>query len=686
MSSEQQQQQQPVDPQAVEETKQQIRGLVEEITRLTKQELAPEVFYGEFLQRVVSALAAIGGAVWIVSEDGPLRLVYQINLRQSMPEEQGEDHARHARLLHRVVRTGEELLVPPYSGAEGDSEAGNPTAYLLVLAPLRSDQRNVGVVEVFQRPRSGPASQRGYLRFLSQMCALAGEYLRGRRLRQLTDWQSLFSKADQFARLVHNSLEPRTTAYTIANEGRRLIGCDRVSVAVRKGNRCVIQAVSGQDTMDTRANTVVLLGKLATAVVRNGEPLWYTGPTDDLAPQIETALHEYVDECHSKSVAVLPLYKPKEPEDESESPKSKRRADPEAVGALVIEQIEDNRPREAFSQSVQLVAEHSARAMANAMEHNNLFLMPVWRTLGKARWVVQGRTLPKTLVIAAVALVAIVSMFVIPYDFKLEGKGTLVPRERRDVFVNVEGTSTVQEVKVKQGDSVEKGQLLVELDNSELKLRIEQLIEQRQKVAEGLMAAQRERQDARRKPEEKMQAAAQISIYRQQLTSLNDQLKLLEGQSERLMVKSPIDGQIVTTWNKLEQLEQRPVTAGQVLMMVADPKSTWELEIYMPEDTMGHVARAWQGLPKPKEMKVTYVLANEPQHQHEGTVIKIGESAELHEEYGHCVPVRVKINDKDVADRRVGIEATAKLHCGRRPIGYVWFHELIEFVQSRVLF
>ena len=198
MSSEQK----PVDPQAVEETKQQIRGLVDEINRLTKRELEPAVFYGEFLQRVVSALAAVGGAVWTVSEEGPLRLMYQINLRESLPEEQGEDHVRHARLLHRVVRTGEPMLVPPYSGAEGDEEAGNPTAYLLVLAPLRAEDRVVGVVEIFQRPTSGPASQRGYLRFLSQMCSLVGDYLKGRRLRQLSDQQSLISRADRFSKSV----------------------------------------------------------------------------------------------------------------------------------------------------------------------------------------------------------------------------------------------------------------------------------------------------------------------------------------------------------------------------------------------------------------------------------------------------------------------------------------------------
>ena len=139
--------QQPVDPQAVEETKQQIRGLVNEIAALSRQELDPAVFYGEFLQRVITALAAVGGAVWIKGDGSSgLELKYQINLKQSFPQEDGDDLTRHARLLHRVVREGEDLLVPPYSGAPGDDEAGNPTAYLLVLAPIRDDQQIAGVV------------------------------------------------------------------------------------------------------------------------------------------------------------------------------------------------------------------------------------------------------------------------------------------------------------------------------------------------------------------------------------------------------------------------------------------------------------------------------------------------------------------------------------------------------------
>ena len=80
-----------------------------------------------------------------------------------------------------------------------------------------------------------------------------------------------------------------------------------MSVAIRKGKKCKIEAISGQDLFDKRSNTVRLLGKLATAVVASGDAVWYTGDTRDLPPQVEDAVQEYVDEAHSKTVAVLPL-------------------------------------------------------------------------------------------------------------------------------------------------------------------------------------------------------------------------------------------------------------------------------------------------------------------------------------------------------------------------------------------
>ncbi|MHC4181289.1 MAG: hemolysin D, partial [Planctomycetota bacterium] len=396
MSSEQ-----SLDPRLIEETKKQIRGLVQEIAQLAKKELSPQDFYGEFLSRVVSALAAIGGAVWTVEDQGRMALQHQINLQETKLRDSQEDQVQHGRLLQKVLTSGEGMLVPPRSGAgDDDAEAANPTDFLLVLGPLKSDKEITGVVEVFQRADSLPATQRGYLRFLMQMCEIAGDFIKTRQLRSYTDRQALWSRLEEFTRAVHASLDPRETAYVIANEGRRLIECDRVSVALSKGGKCSIQAISGQDLFDKRSNTVVLLSHLATAVVATGDPVWYTGDTSDMAPQVEDAIQEYVDESHSKTVAVLPLKRPRPFTAEAEEdPKEKRLADEtdQAFGAVIVEQIEDARVPESMLQRVDVVCEHSSTALGNAREHNSLFMMPVWKAIGKTRVITRARNLPWTI-------------------------------------------------------------------------------------------------------------------------------------------------------------------------------------------------------------------------------------------------------------------------------------------------
>lgn len=69
----------------IEQTKQLIRSLVGEIAQLSKSDVAPEEFYGQFLPRVVSALAAVGGAVWTTNSEGRLALQYQVDRSYVVP-------------------------------------------------------------------------------------------------------------------------------------------------------------------------------------------------------------------------------------------------------------------------------------------------------------------------------------------------------------------------------------------------------------------------------------------------------------------------------------------------------------------------------------------------------------------------------------------------------------------------
>src|SRR6478736_5814194 len=107
---------QSIDPELVEQTKQQIRNLVREIAQIAKSDVSPADFYDAVLNRIVTALAAIGGAVWTVAENGQMSLEYQINLRETRLSENEEDLVRHTRLLRKVIGSGEGMLAPPHSG------------------------------------------------------------------------------------------------------------------------------------------------------------------------------------------------------------------------------------------------------------------------------------------------------------------------------------------------------------------------------------------------------------------------------------------------------------------------------------------------------------------------------------------------------------------------------------------
>jgi hypothetical protein len=686
-----------VDPIMVEQAQQQIRSLVDEIVGLSRQDIPAERFFPEYLSRVVGALAAVGGAVWTPGENGALELEYHLNFRETRLANSEDDLQSHRQLLQTALKGGQGMLVAPHSGSGGEQGA-NPTDFLLVLGPLKVGNAVKSVVEIFQRPNPSVKTQAGYLRFLMQMCELASDFLKTRQLQQFTDRQSLWQQLEQFTRSVHASLNPRDVAFTIANEGRRLIQCDRVSVALVKGKKCVIESISGQDTFDARSNTVSLLNQLATTVVAGGEAVWYVGDTSNFPPQIEEAFQAYLDDSHSKHVAVLPLWRPFAAGEGD--PRAATANRPPAmpgtpslpdsnslpIAALIVEQIEDTRPRDGLTQRVGVVCEHSSTALANALEHEHLFLMPVWRTLGKSRVVLEARNLPKTITVAVCVLLGLIALFLVPSDFNLQSGGTLQPVVRRKVFAGVDGT--VDRVLVKHGDQVAPGQVVAELRNEDLMSSIAEVTGKRAEAQEQLLSLSRsEFNEGKQKvtPEERNRMAGERAELRQRLTSLDQQLELYNDKRQMLHVVTPIGGE-VTTWDVEQLLKTRPVHQGDALIDVADTSGQWELELRMPEDRVGHLLEAQHDPDLGQELKVTYRLATDPGMDHEGTVVEVHKSAEVHGEEGNVVLVRVAIDKSKLSYLRPGADVMAKVHCGRASLGYCWFHDAIAFLQSKVLF
>lgn len=679
-----------VNQQTVEDTKAQIRGLVNEIAQLSKSGATADEFYPELLSRIITALAAAGGAIWLLDEDRQLRLQYQINAEPSILADDTDDAVRHTRLIQRVANSGQSLLVPPYSGTtDGDAE-GNPTRYLLVLGALKHDEQQDGLIEVFQRPDTAPDTQRGYLRFLQQMCELAAEWLRSQKLQKLGDRQTLWQQADSFARASHESLDLKETAHIVANDGRRLIGCDRVSVAIKKGHKCKVLAISGQDTIENRSNIVTALNNLATRVVAAGEPLWHDGSTEDLPPQIEEALEDYVDQSYGRNIAVLPLREPERRLGTDQSSGAAGEIDRddahrgEVIGALIIEQIESDIPPEIFKARCDLVYEHGTRAIANSCAHTNLFLMPLWRALGRATWVLRARTLPKTIAVVGLLLAVVLGLVFIKKDFNLEAEGTLTPEQRREVFAPIDGE--VIEVLVDHNSEVKAGDVLVKLRNRELEMQLTDIDGQilttlaEQMRVRGQLGLRRQLD-----PSERRALEAEQNELVEKHKVLLEKKALHEQRKSELEIRSPIDGRVVS-WDVEKTLRSRPIMTGQVLMEVADLSQPYFLELELPEKREGHLDEyvVQQGLQDPDDaLDVTYILATDPDEPLDA-VLKLGSvssRADANEEHGAVIKMHA-IPEQETLRRlqpRPGAKVIAKIYCGRRSSGFVFLHEIYEW-------
>jgi len=678
--------QQSFTPEMVEKTKQHIKELVGEITELSRSDMPAEEFYAQFLQRVIAAVAAVGGVVWKVGETGTLALQCQVNLRETgLTELEKEKMTEHNRLLYKALKHVEGLTTSPYTSSEEENGmVGNPTGCIVLLQPLVTEVETVGLVEIFQRSEVSPNTLSGYQRFLRQMGELAVEFLRTGQLKSLADRQLLWNRVEEFVKTIHESLDPYQTAYTIANEGRRLIECDRVSIAIRRGSKCKVEAVSGQDLFDKRSNLIRNLNKLATAVVSVEEPLWYSGDTTNLAPQVEKLVDEYVDESHSKAVVVIPLIEPLREEDKEDF---KKRQDnkKKPIGALIVEQIENSALQSTLRQRVDLVEKHACVALANSLEHNNLFLMPLWRAIGRWSWVMKARTLPKTILVAIILVTLLVGCFVFPYKFEVESDGKLLPVNRAEIFAQMDGD--VASVDVAHGSIVQPGTQLATLRNIDFEAQVTKL-----KGDMVRTASERSSKTALlRKTMDKMEQsrlAGEIQELSVALEYFSREMALLQQKQQDLVVKSQIAG-VVVTFDVKEKLENRPVQRGQVLMEVADPTGDWEVELYMPENRIGLVREAQKTLAEEfpdGDLRVTFILASQPDKKLKGRIVEIHKTAEVREEMGNTVLVRVAFDKSQVPNPNMGASVTGKIYCGERSIGYVWFYDLIAFIQQKILF
>lgn len=655
--------------------------LLEEIAGLLQSPLEPAEFYAEFLQRVVGALGGLAGAVRARTPQGEFRLEYQVNLDEVGLDEIPEARAGHAEILKRVARGDRPLWVPPHSSAaaEGRTAAVNLTAHGALLAPILVDEQVAGVLEVWLEPHREAGVRRGGARLLAELAGFAAAFMHKTQWRQLQEQQQLWGRCEAFARQIHGSLDPREVACLVANQGRPLLDCDQLSVALREGGSVRVEAVSGAAAVEKRSPLVAALADLCDRVLAWGEQLVYAGRRDDsLPPAVLAALDAYLRESNSRVLIVVPLR-----DERDKGPDEPCRA------ALAAESFTPSASAETLEGKLDVVVRHAAPALHNALEYRRAAAGWLTRSRERLRRWTRGKRSRQAAFCLGLLGLLVGALVLIPAPLRLDARGQLLPKDRQIVYAELNGK--VVELKAQHGDEVRKGQELLFVRDLETQLKIEQLgikvafAEQRlavlgDQVAKAVTAEERNGllKERINQEYELRKAAVERDI-------------LLQGSANprKAPVTSPLDGKVVT-FDAREQLVGKAVKPGDPLLRVARVQGPWEIELLIPE---GHVAAVREGLQRSADgkLEVHLLLASQPLKTYKGVLRRDGLGGETAvKDNAVVLPARVEIVDRDLlaqlANMPVGLDVRARIHCGSRSLGYVWFSDLIEFLYEHLLF
>jgi hypothetical protein len=717
----------------------QIEEAFESAAKLAGSALPPTDFYEQFLFQTLSAIDAPAGAVWLRTPQGFLQLACQENLDKVGLDARRGCRQCHNEVLRQVFQTTPPRPVllepngrmPPGPGEPGPVPPANLTDHFALFAPIVTpDKQAFGVLEVFQNPTHDPRLYPTFLNFTFQMAGYASQYHQYSNARVAAGVERTYSQVELYARQIHGSLNPTEVAYHVANEGRKLIECDRLCVGVRHDRwRVTVEAVSGADVVEKASTHVRSLRRLMEAVLQWGEPLTFKGTKDPgLPPAVAHALDDYLHESQPKLLIVQPT------RDEREKDMSRP-----ARAVLVMECFNPPEQIEPLVQRLDVVTKHAAPALYNAAQMKRVPLKFIWWPIAKLQEGLGGKR--RFIAASVIVLLAVlIGLMTAPPEalppvtgaqLRMDAKGQMLPVEVAKIFPPREGT--VRAIRVRPGDRIDPGFETVSLFSKELEDEIGRARADERDADAAIRAADDALQERGmldfsvelRYRTEKNTADSKLRKARQDLENLRTQYRGDLGRPGYFgAVAPPFDSRLarpigVTRWTVLnddrrENLLGRTMRPNEELLRLGNLEGAWHIELKIPQRNVGQVLKAFSDPEmyrvekdpvkgERKYLDVDVLLASQADTSYLGRLYRDEMAAEAvpnkneHDENEPVVTAYVKINldgpqgiprDRWVPPEHfvTGLEVRTRIRCGPHALGYTLFHGVWEWFYEKVVF
>lgn len=672
-----------------------VRRTIQLLNEMASTEKDFDQFCDTVLSKVVKITGAHGAMLWQVNGDSRPRLTHQTGQHPNATAKEvlSDENQQHADAVMEVVtkQLPMGLASDAFTGPADnitDPDAERDASFLMLFSPVYNRTKECcGTLELLQRGDISLQAQEGYLRFLTQISQLFQRWHEQQDLAKLSQKSDAWNDRIEFISETHRSIDQTETAYSIANEARRLLNCDRVSVGKWNGQRCKITAISSQDRFDNRANVVRLLSNVATASVSADSKFWVTGNTDGLAPEVARKINEYLDESHSRTLVVIPLFA-QLPETPDLEMKSRRKEKAIKLGALILEYFDAEILETEIAEDTKLIVNQSEIALENARKHGEIFMLPVWKRLGWLQKLLFRDHRRKTMTGLTCLAVVILLMIFFPKELKMKIDGVMHPTIRNTIYAQTNGI--IREVLIDERAKVAQGQPLLRLEDPDLEMEINTAQYEIQSIDHQIDDANSRLASGLKNQAESTEIGLSIDLFKKLRKNLLSRIELMEEKRRQHLIVSPIDGTVTTSQMKRRYLGF-PVDANYPLLEVVDLEGSWQLELKIPQNKIGYVNEAFNKNPD-LVLNVEFKIGTNPNLNLKGTLARsaIDLRAVPSETGSPDFRAIVKIEPEQLEELqnelRSGAGATAKILCGKKPLGFVCFYQIYDFMRTKVFF
>jgi hypothetical protein len=649
-------------------------GIREQARSLITKNLSVEQFAGELFQYAQTSDGSFSAILWRYSSERQLHISVEFRLREVMGSDSPTIVEGHRQIVQECFASGVPLM-------QGIAYEPLPErSHVSKILPILDDKKPIGVLEVIHANDKGEYFNALALEFATAISVYFSQVNLPSRQPVIRERTEFWSHYDRFLALLYGTLRVKDVAAVAATDARSVIGCERVCVLIYFGRRSKVMAISHVESIQRRGQLMRLLKNLGDQAFLANKTMTFEGESIDELDEFSVALADYVEESRIKAISLVPLYGHQQRRRFSDTVSDLKSRKVQPTGLLVLEQFTKSSFDEGAKIRAELVCEHIGAALQNAKTYESVFLLPVWQAIGDFRSWFRGKRAVSAVVIMLVFIAIITAAVITPWTYRVTVDGIALPEIQHEVFAPYDGT--VVKVLVESGDRVEADSPLLILENDELQSElvvVENGVREHEELAKSFEVQIEATRDLE-SSEQNLSLQSQLASNHVELVGLRTRATLLRRQVDGLTVRATHDG-VVATFQLEQQLLNRPVARGELLLEVMNDAGPWRLELEIPEYRMGHILDAYNKNPR---LPVTYITLSDVDQKHEAVLSAVGSRSNQTDDSETIVEAFAQINRDDLSHRRIGTEVTAKIECGQRSLLYCMVGDLVDFVRRHV--